>query len=242
MPCLINPRREKGEPLLQGPVLFYINPAEARRACQIAKELGGRRHYLFNGNLWEVGGSDECTFYICGPAVGAPMAVMTLEKLIALGAQKVIACGTCGSLMAGVAIGDVLLPDSMLCDEGVSGHYPLEQVPIVSDNLMAKLGSYLEDMSVPWQRGVVCSTDAPYRETLGQINEYKQGGIHAMDMEFSALLTVASFRQVEFAAIMVVSDQVLDDQWQSGFKNALFKQRMRLVAKGLIDYMYQGNF
>ncbi|NOX26021.1 MAG: nucleoside phosphorylase [Deltaproteobacteria bacterium] len=240
MSCLMNPRREKGEPLLQGPVLLYLNPAEAGRAGRFATKLNAGRHYLFNSNLWELD-SDGGSFYVCGPAVGAPMAALVLEKLIALGAKKIIVCGTCGSLRPDLTIGDIILPDSALSAEGVSGHYPLKITPSAADNLLLLLESFLQDISLPWRRGAVCSTDAPYREELAEISKYQQKGICAMDMEFSALLSVAAFRRIDLAAIMVVSDQVHANQWQAGFKTPLFKQRMRIVAGGLIDYFMQGT-
>ncbi len=238
MSCLINPRREKGEPILQGPVLLYLNPAEAGRAGRFATKINARRHYLFNSNLWELD-SEGGAFYVCGPAVGAPMAVLVLEKLIALGAKKIITCGTCGSLLSDLAIGDILLPDRALSAEGVSGHYPSKTTPGTADDVLLLLESLLQNISLPWQHGAVCSTDAPYREELTEIREYRQKGICAIDMEFSALLSVASFRRIDLAAIMVVSDQVCANQWQAGFRNPLFKQRMRLVAGGLIDYFMQ---
>lgn len=234
MSCLMNPRREKGEPRLRGLVLFYINPAEARRACKLAAELAGRRHFLFNSNLWEID-SASGTFYICGPAVGAPMAVLVLEKLIALGAEKIIVCGTCGSLQSSLVIGDILLPVQALSEEGVSAHYPLAEQAFSSETLLILLESFLKDLSLPYRRGVVCSTDAPYRETLLDICRYQRDGIAGIDMEFSALLTVAAFRRVELAAVMVVSDQLYGNEWQPGFRHSLFKQRMQLLAKGLLD-------
>ncbi len=236
MSCLMNPRREKGEPLLSGTVLFYINPAEAGRVFKLASQMGGRRYYMYNSNLWKIELPKE-PFYLCGPAVGAPMAVLVLEKLIALGAERIIICGTCGSLQTDLAIGDILLPDQALSAEGVSKHYPLDTPPVVSGKLLTIAETFLQKSSLAWQLGAVCSTDAPYRETISEIKEYQQRGVYAMDMEFSALLTVATFRQVDIAAIMVVSDQLCDNSWQPGFKNSRFKQRMRAVSEGLISFM-----
>jgi uridine phosphorylase len=232
----MNPKREKGEPALSGTVLFYLNPAEAGRACQVAGEMGGKRYYLFNSHLWEIDSPDG-RFYICGPAVGAPMAVLVLEKLVALGATRVIVCGTCGSLQADLAIGDVLLPGKAKSEEGVSAHYPLAGEALASKKILSLLKSFLEDISIPWQNGVVCSTDAPYRETLAEVAGYQKNGISGMDMEFSALLSVAAFRDIDLAAVMVVSDQALAGKWQSGFKDPLFKRHMKKVSRGLILWL-----
>ena len=49
-------------------------------------------------------------YFIAGPAIGAPMAVMTMEKLIALGARRIFLFGWCGSMRDSLGIGDLLLP------------------------------------------------------------------------------------------------------------------------------------
>ncbi len=236
MPCLINPRREKGEPLLNGPVLFYINPAEANWACRRARETGGRRHFLFNSNLWEVSGTKSLSLSVCGPALGAPAAVLSLEKLIALGGRQFIICGTCGSLNNRLKIGDVLLPTGAESEEGTSRHYPLSAPPVPAPSLLNILHNFLKAEDIAWRNGRLWTTDAPYRETSDKVRGYQDSDIYGVDMELSALLTVAAFREVELAAIMVVSDQLDENNcWQPGFKSPVFKQNMRIVSQGLFN-------
>ncbi len=238
MPCLINPRRERGEPLLNSPVLFYINPAEANWACRRTQETGGRRHFLFNSNLWELSGNKGRPLTVCGPALGAPAAVLILEKLIALGGREFIICGTCGSLSKRLEIGDVLLPTGAESEEGTSRHYPLSAPPVPAPRLLNILHTFLKAEDVAWQNGRLWTTDAPYRETSDKVGSYQELDIYGVDMEFSALLTVAAFREVELAAIMVVSDQLDENNcWQSGFRSPVFKQKMRTVSQGLFNYL-----
>ncbi len=238
MPCLINPRREKGEPLLNGPVLFYINPAEANWACRRAQKTGGRRHFLFNSNLWEVSDTNNRSLMVCGPALGAPAAVLSLEKLIALGGREFIICGTCGSLNNRLKIGDVLLPSGAESEEGTSRHYPLSVPLVPAPSLLKILHSFLKTEDITWQNGRLWTTDAPYRETSDKVRGYQDSHIYGVDMEFSALLTVAAFREVELAAIMVVSDQLDENNcWQPGFKSPVFKQKMRTISQGLFNYL-----
>ena len=42
-------------------------------------------------------------------------------------------------------------------------------------------------------------------------------------MEFSALVSVASYRRIELAAAMLVSDQLWGDEWQPGFAGKKFR-------------------
>ena len=74
-----------------------MNPGDSRFLAKLAAEKNSTRHFLFNSNLQVIpAGEKTKEIFIAGPAVGAPMAVMTLEKLIALGANRVIVSGWCG--------------------------------------------------------------------------------------------------------------------------------------------------
>ena len=57
--CVIEPLREKGEPELPENGLLVINPVEARYAGQFAERQQGRRHFLFNSQLYVVDGKDK---------------------------------------------------------------------------------------------------------------------------------------------------------------------------------------
>ena len=67
--------------------------------------------------------------------MGAPMAVMLLEQLIALGAQRLLYLGFCGALIPSYRIGDLFLPMHAIREEGTSYHYlPADVVPCGAGN------------------------------------------------------------------------------------------------------------
>jgi len=223
--CVINPERGRGEPLLPETGVLAVNPTEAPVLASYAKETQMQRSFLFHSNLYY---SDQ--LFLAGPAVGAPMAVMCLEKLIALGAKKVILYGWCGSLREELRALDVLLPTEALSEEGTSAHYTQSegrQVPDASPSLYKKLAELLATADFSYQSGKIWTTDAPYRETRTKIAEYAAQGIYGVDMEFSALCTVAAFRGIELAAVMLVSDEIWRQPWQPQFSQKEFKLRSR---------------
>ncbi len=84
--------------------------------------------------------------------------------------------------------------------------------------------------------GCVWSTDAIYREKRSYLDMlHKENRVAAVDMEFSALCSVAAFREVEFAAILVVSDEIWGKSWRPGFSNKEFKQNAARSRQLLID-------
>ena len=169
------------------------------------------------------------------------MAAMTLEKLIALGGQRFVVFGSCGALSSSLAVGDVFLPTWAVSQEGTSQHYPLTATPRPSASLQEALTVFLNEEGIPVKHGGVWTTDAPYRERRETIRQYRAQGLLAVDMEFSALITVAAFRQVELAAVMVVSDLLCADLWQPGFRTRAFKSGIQTVGSAVFSGLASGR-
>jgi len=234
---IITPRRDKNDPKLPASGLLLINPAEANAGLKLAKKMGGQEHFLFNSRLMLVPENESPeSFFIAGPAVGAPMAVMTLEKLIALGARRIIAYGWCGSLSDTVKIGDVLLPTWAKSDEGTSGHYPVKSRPESLATTRKLLTGKLTALGQTVHCGPVWTTDAPYRESRQKIKSLGSQGILGVDMEFSALCTVAAFRNIEITAVLLVSDEIFHEEWKPGFRTKGFKKKSREILNCLVDF------
>ncbi|MBF0203545.1 MAG: hypothetical protein HQK67_04335 [Desulfamplus sp.] len=68
---------------------------------------------------------------VAGPYLGSPCAAMILESLVARGVSKVVIVGWCGSISDELQTGDILIPDSAICDEGTSRNYM--EMPLNTD-------------------------------------------------------------------------------------------------------------
>jgi len=170
--------------------------------------------------------------------IGAPQAVLVLERLIALGVTDVLAIGWCGSLQPNVRIGDVVLPVSAVSEEGTSGHYPLDiSQPGPSFDLLNPLERALEGRGLQVHKGGVWSTDAPFREMKSKVLKYQEEGLLAVDMETSALFTVSHFRSVRLAVAMVVSDELSTLKWHHGFMDVRFKESREWLAEEALRFM-----
>ena len=229
---LIKPRREKGEPALKGPGLLVITPSEAASAVNLTQTENRKQHFLYNSRLFQILPTEtQNPFFLAGPMVGSPMAVMTMEKLIALGAKIFIVFGWCGSLNPSLLIGDVLLPTFAISEEGTSVHYPVKQRSTSSDRIRGLLKFHLKKCGIKTVEGPVWTTDAPYRETRDKVEAYKSKGIMGVDMEFSAMSTIAAFRGVEMAAVFLVSDELWREKWNAGYRNKAFKERSLTILR-----------
>lgn len=215
--------RGKNEPQLPACGLLLLNPSEARQAAEIVGKEGWTRHFLFHSNLYCAQAPPP--LFWAGPAVGAPMAVICLEKLIALGARRIIVCGLCGSLQPDLGVGELVLPTWAISEEGTSGHYPVAGRSEASPRLRKSLRDFFSGTGKELREGPIWTTDALYRETREKVVRYGQEGIPAVDMECSALIQVAAFRQVELAAVLMVSDLLWPDPWQPAFQSKDFRNR-----------------
>jgi purine-nucleoside phosphorylase len=162
--------------------------------------------------------------FLSGPFIGAPYAVMILETLVAWGAKKIIFLGWCGSISPQVQIGDILIPSLAWIDEGTSRSYVPDSSSCVSASLplARQIWSAVVKAGLTAHDGAIWTTDAIFRETPDKVNYYRKKGALAVEMELSALFTVATFLNVEMCGIVVVSDDLSDYTWKPGFKNERF--------------------
>lgn len=233
---IIIPKRNRRDPRIGPDSLMILLPSEVKFlvAATKAQKIALNDAAITRIYVAEPGTREPIN--ICGPFLGAPQAVMAFEKLIALGAERVWMLGWCGSIDCNIKIGDIVLPTSAFVDEGTSRHYPIgNDRPSTDENLCQALRSALEKRGAIPATGAVWSTDAPYRETQEKVAKFQSAGALAVDMELSALATVAIYRSIQFAALLVVSDELFDYVWRPGFNHPRLKEQTRLASKVLLD-------
>jgi uridine phosphorylase len=229
---IIHPRKTSKDKTIPDHGLLFVNPAEAKAVLTAILDKGGQRGFLHNSQLAV---SADRKLFIAGPAIGSPSAVLAMEKLIVLGASSIILMGWCGAVDRDYAIGDIIVPTGAVCGEGTSKYYSDETQPTPSQVAIKEVQKLLAEAQLPYLEGRIWSTDAPYRESssyLQQLNTQEQ--VVGVDMEFSALCTVATFRKIDFAAVLIVSDELWSSKWKPGFNNPHFQSRCRQVQQCLL--------
>ena len=172
-------------------------------------------------------------FCLVGPFMGAPQAVMLMEVLSAWGGRHFLFVGWCGAIDQQMKIGDVLLPTSAFVDEGTSRGYDVagDKLDLPANDLRDKVKALLKEQNQPFREGAVWTTDAIFRETPTKVQSFRHQGALAVEMEVSACLTVAQLNKIEFAAVLVVSDELSDLKWRPGFRDPRFKQARHAVSR-----------
>lgn len=164
--------------------------------------------------------------------VGAPAAAMVFEELIACGARKAFEFGTSGGLQPFLKPGDIVIATEAICDEGTTCQYfrgKKNSAP--SRSLKRLIVEALNGKRVHHYEGAVLTTDGVYRETRGKLARFREAGVLAIDMETSALYSVASHRGVEIASALVISDLLTDSGWQPAFGDTRVLKNAEILSQ-----------
>lgn len=137
----------------------------------------------------------------------APAVAMLVHVLAGVGVTEIVGVGYCGAVDPDISCGDLVLPLAAVRDEGTSARYVPERYPAVADfGLHGALVNAARRHDARFHSGVVFSTDAIMLESTAQMREWGARDVLAVDMETSALLTVARLLRVRAASILVASD------------------------------------
>lgn len=226
---IVHPVRGIREKSIPACGILLVNPTEARTALQTLIDRGGDQRFLFHSGLVV---SPQNDYFVAGPAIGAPMAAMVLEKLIVLGAERVVMAGWCGAIDPELRVGDTVLGGTGHPGEGTSRYYGGDDTFLPSSRLLEKLQASLH-LAGPLP---IWSTDAPYRESRKMLKALAgKYNVAAVDMEYTALCAVAAFRKIDFASLFLVSDELWKPEWHPGFTGKVFKRKSKAQIKLLMN-------
>lgn len=149
--------------------------------------------------IWEI---NELNLCFLDGGRGAPQAVDTVETLAALGVKNIIAIGMCGAFAENVHIGEIIAPRKAFVEEGTSLHYyESVEASFPNDELLNTAASVFNISTHP-----IVSTDAVYRQTFRKEQLWRENGAVGVDMETSAVFSVAQYLGLRAVAMLMVSD------------------------------------
>ena len=136
--------------------------------------------------------------------MGGPSAAIAVEELRRIGVESLIRIGSCGALQTGIAVGDLILVQAAVREEGTSQAYVPAAYPAVSDAaLLALCARSARRRGLKAHIGLVRSHDSFYIDEQAEVNRLWSGrGLLASDMETAALLTVARLRGLRAMSIL----------------------------------------
>ena len=190
----------------------------------------GEYKYPLGGKLYVFHKNENVGFikgHMCSPAIATQA-----EDLIAGGVEELIHIGYAGGLQPDMQPGDIVLTDGAYNDTAVARLYGFDyEILESSENLTDEMNGLLAKNEISILRGKHWTTDAGYRETWGQVMEYRDKGALCVEMEAVGLFTIAKYRNCRAAAMYVISDVLTERGWNLGWDG----ETMEKAAGKLID-------
>jgi uridine phosphorylase len=171
-----------------------------------AKEVGNNREFLAH-----TGFHKGIKVTVMSTGMGCPAAAIAIEELANIGAKVFIRTGSTGALQSPIDIGDLIIANGAVKNEGTSRMYEPDSFPAIPSfrvlkSLVEAAQSLKEELRFRYQVGIVSSDDAFYAETPEFIQRMTALGALGLDMESSAIFVISRARGLESGSILSASE------------------------------------
>jgi len=168
------------------------------------EKMGG----FFHGFNAKLGGKHISIF---NSKIGSPVASDCVYYLRFTRCNSIIYTGLIGSLQSHIAIGDLIVPTAAYRGDGASKYFVEEAFPAAADfSLLLELHSVLDELckagEIKVHYGPIFTTDSFAAETKDFLGIWQSKNLLGIEMETSAIYTVASLYGIKAVVVHVVSD------------------------------------
>jgi uridine phosphorylase len=183
-------------------VLLPGDPGRAMRIAQLLLE--SPRMLNHHRGLWGYTGvaADGEPLTVQSTGMGGPSAAIVCEELLRLGARRFVRVGTCGALVDGPQLGELVVADAALPEDGASRALGAAGPVAPDPGLHADLCAAVPDAHA----GLVVSSDLFYDPDPGRATRWTAAGAIAVEMEAATVLRVAERARAAAACVLAVSD------------------------------------
>ena len=177
---------------------------------------------------------------ICRVPMGAPMTVAYMEECIAMGAKNFVVFGSCGTLDRNIPAGHLIVPTAAYRDEGTSYHYmPASAGDYIEVETADRTAEIIESMGLPTLKTCIWTTDGLYRETRRNMEARRREGCQVVDMECSAVMTLARYRGIRACQFVYAEDNLDDIQWDPRSMGKVPKHAKELCLRVAVEIAQQ---
>ncbi len=188
---------------------YVLLPGDPDRVLRIAKYLEHAKEIAFHREhrTW-TGKYKGITVSATSTGMGCPSAAIAVEELANIGATHFIRVGSTAALQMGMKIGDIAISTGAMRLDGTSSYYAHPGFPAITDFYLTRAlidaattdrGDY--DLFV----GLSASSDAFYAETPEFQRMLMEHKVLNIEMESSAINTIAHMRGLKAGMVCAVS-------------------------------------
>jgi purine-nucleoside phosphorylase len=173
-----------------------------------------------------------------GSGMGMPTLSIYVNELIAeFGVQNLIRIGSCGALQPNLGLRDVLLAQCASTDSSMNRirFNGMDFAPGASFSLLKSAFDNAGSLGIPVTVGNILSEDSFYGEDRDGWKLWAKYGVLAVEMETSALYTLAARFGVQALSILTVSDNLVSSEvTTSEEREKTFTDMMKLALETAI--------
>jgi purine-nucleoside phosphorylase len=175
-----------------------------------------------------------------GTGMGVPSISIYVNELIReYDVQKFIRVGTCGALQKDVKVRDVILAQGATSDSQTNRLVfgGIDYAPLADFDLLHKAYQAGTEKGLHMRSGNVFTSDSFYRENAKEINELlAEYQVLAVEMETSALYTLAAKYDRQALSVLTVSDHILTgEETTAKERQTTFNEMMEIALDTIIQ-------
>ncbi len=212
-------------------------PGDPLRAKYVAENMleDASCYNQVRGMLGYTGSYQGKKVSVQGTGMGmASHAIYVHELINEYGVKHLIRIGSCGGMQEFIKLRDVLLVQTASTDSNMNRirFNGMDFAPCASFRLLKTAYDIAENENVQVKVGPILSTDIFYGEDPDEWKLWAKYGVLAVEMETSALYTLASRFGVEALTILTVSDDlVTGEATTSEDREKTFTEMMRVALE-----------
>jgi uridine phosphorylase len=194
---------------------YVLLPGDPDRVLRIAQHLEDAREIAFHREhrTW-TGTYKGIIISATSTGMGCPSTAIAVEELANVGASHFIRVGSTGALQSGMAIGDIVISTGALRMDGTSRYYVHDGFPAMPDYFLTKalFETAQEKQKTSGYKlfmGMNASSDAFYGETPELLQMLSDHRVLNVEMEASAIYTIAAMRGLKAGMVCAVSGNLL---------------------------------
>ncbi|CAM4023290.1 purine-nucleoside phosphorylase [Alkalicoccus chagannorensis] len=174
-----------------------------------------------------------------GTGMGVPSISIYAHELInEYGVKKLIRVGTCGAIQKDVQVRDVILGMSATTNSGVNQHQfnGIDFAPTADFDLLKRAYDGAVNQGLQVRVGNVFTSDIFYNEDENLIPMLARHQVLAVEMESSALYTIAARFGVQALSVLTVSDHIITgEETSSQERQETFNEMVHVALAAAID-------
>lgn len=216
-------------------------PGDPLRAKYIAETFleGAECYNNVRGMLGFTGTYKGKRVSVQGTGMGVPsISIYVNELMESYGVQNLIRVGTCGAIQEDIKVRDVIIAMSASSDSQVNRllFNQIDFAPTANFDLLHKAYQVATERNMSVKVGNIFTSDSFYRENLDLYKKLAGYQVLAVEMESSALYTLAAKYKRNALSILTVSDHILTgEETSSEERQTTFNEMIEVALEAALN-------